>query len=86
MPCAFSNPKSAFRIPQSHRWLSSQEKCGHLAKFCDLTSVFENIKELQITDITLFFSFALFWHRFCTREINKQKQIARFQIQGGVRK
>jgi hypothetical protein len=83
---AFSNPKSAIRNPQSPRWLSSQERFGHLAKFCDLTRAFGKFILLQLFDITPYLAFALFWHRFCNREINKQKQIAKFQIQGGVRK
>jgi hypothetical protein len=39
---AIRNPQSAIRNPQSPPWLSSQEIFGHLAKFCDLTTVFKN--------------------------------------------
>jgi len=72
--------------PHFPRWLSSQERSGHLAKYCDLTRAFGKFILHQMLDITAFLAFVLFWHRFCKREINKQKQIAKFQIQGGVRK
>jgi hypothetical protein len=69
---------SSIRNPQSPHWLSSQERSGHLAKYCDLTRAFGKFTLLQISDIPAFLAFVLFWHRFCKREINKQKQIAKF--------
>ena len=84
--CFFKSEIRNLRNPQSPPWLSSQERSGHLAKFCDLTTAFGKFILRQIIDITVFFSFCSLLASLLQKGDKQTKTDSKISDSGGGKK